>query len=191
MVIAHRLSTVQSADEVAVVQVRPVRLCWCAPAPVLVRPPGCRSGVRKPLVFQRWRRGVLHTFAGAMQYDMLSLSPVSPVAVHRCHTLRVQSRVLRKRRIYFSRALLATHHFLLQDGLVVERGTHDGLLAAGGVFAALVRRQLLGGGAGGGAASLQGGNGDGVSGADAGLLRESSSRLLSSYGVELDGSDAE
>ena len=36
---------------------------------------------------------------------------------------------------------------VVQDGTIAERGTHDGLLAAGGVFAALVRRQLLGGAA--------------------------------------------
>ncbi|GAB4815223.1 hypothetical protein N2152v2_002269 [Parachlorella kessleri] len=38
---------------------------------------------------------------------------------------------------------------VVQDGTIAERGTHDGLLTAGGVFAALVRRQLLGGGAAG------------------------------------------
>ncbi len=35
---------------------------------------------------------------------------------------------------------------VVQGGVIAERGSHDGLLAAGGVFAALVRRQLLGAG---------------------------------------------
>ena len=34
----------------------------------------------------------------------------------------------------------------MQGGVIAEWGTHDGLLASGGVYAALVRRQLLFGG---------------------------------------------
>ena len=33
---------------------------------------------------------------------------------------------------------------VVQDGTIAERGTHEALLAAGGLYAALVRRQLLG-----------------------------------------------